>query len=49
LNSFAEMTAHDPTATLAVRCGNVFYAGFTPLSKYPINPLRCPLLSLGVV
>jgi Uncharacterized protein conserved in bacteria (DUF2130) len=39
--------ANDPSATLAVHCGNTFDAGFRPLSKYSFEPLRCRLLSLG--
>ena len=38
---------NDPTATLAVHCGNGFDAGFRPLSKYSFKPIRCCLLSLG--
>src|SRR5262245_47059272 len=44
----SELFRFDPTATLAVHCGNVLYASFKPLSKYPINSLRCRLQSLGV-
>jgi hypothetical protein len=36
---------HDPSATLAVHCGNGFDAG-QPLSKYSFEPILC-LLSLG--
>jgi hypothetical protein len=39
--------AHDPSATLAVHCGNHFDAGFSPLSKHPFEPIQCHLLSLG--
>src|SRR5450755_2115552 len=41
------LSANDPTATLAVHCGNGFDAGFSPLSKCSFEPLRCRLLSLG--
>jgi putative ABC transport system substrate-binding protein len=41
------MSAFDPKRTLAVHCGNGFDAGFQPLSKYSIKPIRCRLLSLG--
>src|ERR1039458_658909 len=36
--------ANDPTATLAVHCGNGFDGGFKPLSKHSIEPIRCRLL-----
>jgi hypothetical protein len=39
--------AIDPTATLAVQCGNGFHGGFKPLSMCPTKPLRCRHLSLG--
>jgi ABC-type uncharacterized transport system substrate-binding protein len=38
---------NDPTATLAVHCGNGFDAGFSPLSKYSFEALGCRLLNLG--
>src|SRR6202011_6318081 len=41
------MRAIDPTATLAVQCGNGFDAGFSPLSKYSFEPIQCCPLSLG--
>src|SRR6202011_708123 len=41
------MRAIDPTATLAVQCGNGFDAGFQPLSKYSFEPIQCCPLSLG--
>src|ERR1700732_3256982 len=37
----------DPSATLAVHCGNGFDAGFDPLSKYPFEPIQCHLLRSG--
>ena len=40
------LSAYDPTATLAMHCGNGFDAGFQPLSKYSFEPLSCRLLSL---
>src|SRR4051794_25973250 len=39
--------ANDPTATLAVHCGNRFHADFRPLSMCPTKPLRCRHLNLG--
>jgi hypothetical protein len=39
--------AYDPSATLAVHCGNGFDADFSPLSKYSFEPVQCYLLSLG--
>src|ERR1017187_3929728 len=41
------LSANDPTATLAVHCGNGFDAGFSPLSKYSFDSIQCCLLSLG--
>ena len=37
----------DPSATLAVHCGNGFDARFEPLSKYSFEPIQCWPLSLG--
>src|ERR1700731_3607272 len=37
----------DPSATLAVHCGNGFDADFSPLSKHSFEALGCRLLSLG--
>jgi hypothetical protein len=39
--------AIDPTATLAVHCGNGFDAGFCPLSKYSFEQLGCFVQSQG--
>jgi hypothetical protein len=33
--------AYDPSATLAVHCGNGFDARFKPLSKYSFEALGC--------
>jgi hypothetical protein len=41
------MSAYDPKRTLAVHSGDGFDAGFQPLSKYSIKPIRCRLLGLG--
>jgi putative ABC transport system substrate-binding protein len=41
------LVTHDPTATLAVHCGNDFWCRFQPLSMYSFKPIRCRLLSLG--
>ena len=38
---------NDPSATLAVHCGNGFDADFSPLSKHSFEALGCRLLSLG--
>jgi hypothetical protein len=38
---------NDPSATLAVHCGNGFDAQFEPLSKYSFEPIQCWPLSLG--
>jgi putative ABC transport system substrate-binding protein len=37
----------DPSATLAVHCGNGFDARFEPLSQYSSEPIQCCPLSLG--
>jgi hypothetical protein len=37
----------DPSPTLAVHCGNGFDAGFDPLSKCALEPIRWCLLCLG--
>jgi hypothetical protein len=31
------LSAYDPTATLAVHCGNVFDAGFSPYQSTPLS------------
>jgi hypothetical protein len=36
----AAFDANDPSATLAVDCGNGFDAG-QPLSKYSFEPIQC--------
>jgi hypothetical protein len=38
----------DPYATSAVTNGNALEAGFWPLSKSLLEPLRCPLLARGM-
>src|SRR6478609_7749506 len=43
----ALLVTQDPYATLAVRCGNGFDAGFSPLSRHSFEPIQCCLLSLG--
>jgi putative ABC transport system substrate-binding protein len=43
----AASEAYDPSATLAVHCGNGFDADFHPLSKDSLEALGCRLLSLG--
>src|SRR6266446_3089366 len=43
----ASSSVHDPSATLAVHCGNGFDARFEPLSKYSLEPIQCRPLSLG--
>ena len=40
-------SGYDPSATLAVHCGNGFDARFEPLSKYSFEPIQCWHLSLG--
>jgi putative tryptophan/tyrosine transport system substrate-binding protein len=40
-------SGYDPTATLAVRCGNGFDADFSPLSKYSFEPIGCSVPSQG--
>src|ERR1700731_3045985 len=42
----ALLVTQDPSATLAVHCGNGFDAG-QPLSKYSFEPMQCWPLSLG--
>jgi hypothetical protein len=37
----AAFEAFDPSATLAVHCGNGFDARFKPLSKYSFEALGC--------
>jgi hypothetical protein len=39
--------ANDPTATLAVQCGNGFDAGFQPLLKCLFESIQCCLVSMG--
>jgi putative ABC transport system substrate-binding protein len=41
------LTRMTPSATLAVHCGNGFYARFEPLSKYSFEPIQCWPLSVG--
>src|ERR1700736_1379181 len=41
-----DLTKNDPSATLAVRCGNGFDGRFQPLSKYSFEPIQCCPLSL---
>ena len=43
----AVIAGFDPSATLAVHCGNGFDARFEPLSKYSFEPIQCWPLSLG--
>src|SRR4029077_19241441 len=43
----ALLVTQDPSATLAVHCGNGFTADFKPLSKHSFEALGYGLLSLG--
>src|ERR1700738_3291922 len=45
----ALLVTQDPSATLAVHCGNAFDADFSPLSKHLFEALGCRLPNFGQV